>query len=89
MTLATIPEACREYAANVGADRQDVAWILTDWDTWEPNPFYLGPMMPHPEEDIEDMDIEVWRKAETLRRAVRIGLACYIPTPFDDEDIEF
>jgi len=89
MPLATISEACREYAANVGADRPDVAWIITDWDSWEPNPFYSGPLMPHPEEDIEGMDIEIWRKSEVLRHAVRNGLACYIPTPFDDFDIEF
>jgi len=86
--IATISEACREYATNVGRDRPDAAWVLTDWDSWEPNPFYLGPLMPHPEEDIEE-DIEVWRASEVLRRAVRNGLACYIPTPYDDTEIEF
>lgn len=54
--LATETEACREYARIVGADRSEDAWILTDFDTWEPNPFYTGPAVPHPE-DAAYMDI--------------------------------
>lgn len=49
--LATPSEACREYAWNYGADRPNRAWILTDFDTWEPNPHYSGPPVPHPEFD--------------------------------------
>ncbi len=49
--LATQTDACREYAANVGALRPDQAWILTDYDTWEPNPYYTGPPARHPEDD--------------------------------------
>lgn len=44
-------DAAREYARNVGMDNPDRAWILTDWDTWERNPFYQGPPVPHPEEE--------------------------------------
>lgn len=55
--LATPKEACREYAHNVGRDCPDVAWISTDWDSWEPNPFYRGPAVPHPE-DAAYMDLE-------------------------------
>ena len=47
--LATPTEACREYARNVGVDHPDRPWILTDFDTWERNPFYHGPPAPHPE----------------------------------------
>jgi len=47
--LATPAEACREYARNVGEQHRDRAWILTDWDTWERNPYYHGPAQPHPE----------------------------------------
>lgn len=50
--LATPREACREYAWVVGQDCRDQAWILTDYDTWEPNPHYTGPAVPHPEDDI-------------------------------------
>lgn len=55
--IATPREACREYARSVGAERPDAAWILTDWDSWEPNPFYRGPAVPHPE-DAAYMDLE-------------------------------
>jgi len=44
-------EAVREYALVVGAEHPEWAWILTDYDTWEPNPFYQGPPAPHPEFD--------------------------------------
>lgn len=52
--LATPGEACREYVHNVGSERPDQAWILTDYDTWEPNPYYSGPPVPHPEDDRGD-----------------------------------
>lgn len=46
---ATPSEARREFAYNAGADYPDRAWLLTDWDTWESNPHYQGPPVPHPE----------------------------------------
>ena len=49
--LATPTDACKEYARNVGVDHLDRAWILTDYDTWEKNPFYVGPPVRHPEDD--------------------------------------
>jgi hypothetical protein len=49
--LATPSEACKEYARNYGSDHPERAWILTDFDTWERNPFYSGPKVPHPEDD--------------------------------------
>lgn len=51
--IATPSEACREYARNVGCDRPQQAWILTDFDTWERNPYYTGPAVPHPEDDYD------------------------------------
>lgn len=44
----------REFARNAGAEQPDRAWILTPWDTWEPNPFYSGPPVRHPEDDYDD-----------------------------------
>lgn len=41
--------ACNEYAHNVGSERPQTAWILTDYDTWVANPFYTGSPVPHPE----------------------------------------
>jgi hypothetical protein len=49
--LATMRDAVREYATNVGHERPTVQWILSDYDSWEPNPFYVGPDLGHPECD--------------------------------------
>jgi len=37
-------------ARELGANRPDLAWVLTDRDVWHANPFYEGPPQPHPEE---------------------------------------
>jgi hypothetical protein len=52
--LATPTDARHEYAANAGAVRPQDAWIITPWDTWEANPFYVGPKVRHPEDDYEN-----------------------------------
>jgi hypothetical protein len=49
--MATPAEADREWVVNVGRDRPDQAWILSDRDVWHRNPAYSGPPVPHPEED--------------------------------------
>jgi len=49
--LATDRDSCLEYARNAGMDNPDRAWINTPQDTWERNPFYHGPAVPHPEAD--------------------------------------
>jgi hypothetical protein len=46
---ATMAQADREYADNVGAQRRDVCWILSDRDVWYRNPYYKGSVEPHPE----------------------------------------
>ena len=51
-------DADREYATNVGRDRRDSAWILSDRDVWYRNPFYRGPPQPHPED--EPLDAADW-----------------------------
>ena len=51
MTLATPQDACREQAYNEGYEDPSRAWILTWFDSWERNPFYVGPAVPHPEAD--------------------------------------
>lgn len=48
--LATHADAEREYAENAGRDNRNRAWILTPYDTWKANPFYVGPPVPHPED---------------------------------------
>lgn len=47
--LATPMDAIREFARNYGSEHPDKAWVLTDFDVWERNPFYHGPPVPHPE----------------------------------------
>lgn len=46
---ATMREANDEYVRAVGAEKPDQAWIGTPYDTIEPNPFYTGPPVPHPD----------------------------------------
>lgn len=52
--LATADDAVREYTSNVGADRPDVEWILSSYDTWHKNPYYTGEPGPHPEDTPND-----------------------------------
>jgi hypothetical protein len=56
MVLATPRDACCEQARNEGRDHPERAWILTFFDTWEPNPFYIGPPVRHPETDYDPAD---------------------------------
>lgn len=51
MTYATVTDAIFEHARNVGRDHPDVAWILTPYDIWHPNPYYRGPAVQHPEDE--------------------------------------
>jgi hypothetical protein len=57
MTLATPRDAMLEQARNEGAEDP----TLTFFDTWEQNPYYQGPPVPHPESEfseyLEDMRI--------------------------------
>ena len=55
---ATEAEAVREFAENVGRDNPQQAWILSNYDTWESNPFYRGEPVPHPEEEEADYHAE-------------------------------
>lgn len=52
--IATMAEADDEYVRHVGADRPDVAWILSDRDVWYRNPAYRGPAVRHPEDDYDE-----------------------------------
>ena len=47
--LATMADAVKEYAMWVGQDKPYNQWILSDYDTWEKNPHYVGPDSGHPE----------------------------------------
>lgn len=44
-------EALAEMIQIFGGERPDRQWILSDFDTWERNPYYHGPEQQHPEDD--------------------------------------
>jgi hypothetical protein len=43
-------EANEEMRQIFGMENPDKQWILTDFDSWERNPFYSGPEQQHPED---------------------------------------
>ncbi len=49
--LATYEDAMREHQFNEGRENPEQAWILTPYDVWMKNPFYVGEPRPHPEEE--------------------------------------
>lgn len=79
MAIATEREAALEYARNAGMDRVDNAWILTPQDSWERNPFYCGPSVPHPEDDYQN-SMEAERPTK---------FRCFLPSEYDDDEIPF
>jgi hypothetical protein len=48
--MSFMQEAVRQWVWVVGANHPDQAWILSDYDSWERNPHYVGPEQPHPED---------------------------------------
>lgn len=62
--------ACGEYARNHGAERRDVAWICTPYDTWEANPAYVGTPVNHPESCGDEGDYFI---PQTFANANRIA----------------
>ena len=45
-----------DYHTDDKQDAMDTAWILSPYDTWERNPFYSGPAVPHPDDWDQDYD---------------------------------
>jgi len=43
----------RAEAEEIGSYRTDLAWVITSRDVWHANPYYTGPTVPHPEEDVD------------------------------------
>jgi hypothetical protein len=68
---ATMSEADREYAHNVGEMQRDRAWILSDRDVWYRNPYYKGPAEPHPEAAEDRPEVfATFREAASFARAL-------------------
>lgn len=65
--LATEAEADREYAHAVGEMDRTRPWILSDRDVWYANPYYNGPAVPHPEDEIyEAIDLFFFNSQNAL-----------------------
>jgi len=54
---STDSEWDRADARQTGSENPEQAWVLTDRDVWHRTPFYTGPAVPHPEDDV-DYDAE-------------------------------
>lgn len=69
-------EAVREWAWTVGSTKKYQQWLLSDYDTWEPNPHYVGPNQGHPEDG--ELLCTVWASfkeasEEAKRSAINYG----------------
>jgi len=50
---STDAEWDHQEALEIGAANPEAAWVLTGRDVWHANPYYKGPAVPHPEEDVD------------------------------------
>jgi hypothetical protein len=67
--LATMTDAVNEFVLWYGSNHKDQCWILSQYDTWHKNPFFIGIQTPHPElsevnEEIEDEEDEIDEEEE-------------------------
>ena len=76
--IATVRESIDEWRYNCGAPA-DRAWILSDRDTWERNPRYDGPPVPHPEDGDESPN---YQRGYTTAAAEARRLAEFTGRPF-------
>ena len=44
-------ELDRAEARELGEANPEWAWVCTSRDAWHKNPYYVGPPVPHPEDD--------------------------------------
>ena len=49
----TAADLVRDEVTWLGSRNPAKAWLLSNYDTWERNPYYDGPEVPHPEADDE------------------------------------
>lgn len=51
--VATDADWDRAEASEIGSQTPAQAWICTSRDVWHANPYYVGEIVPHPEDEIE------------------------------------
>lgn len=78
--------AVAQYAQVHGEDKPGAAWILSPFDTWEPNPAYAGPPQPHPESGdypvpyfLTYAEAMVWARVEAYRTGRVVKVTAYGP----------
>lgn len=54
----TSPPHIKEWARNVGREYPDQEYLLTEYDSWERNPWFTGKPGRHPEADPEPVAIK-------------------------------
>jgi hypothetical protein len=81
----------RAEAREQGENNPDQAWVLTNRDVWHANPFYKGPAVPHPEEEVYDfLDDLSDAEFEELYGRPPAGAVEYTQSASDfDDDIPF
>jgi hypothetical protein len=90
--LATEAEADREYANYAGSVDRNRAWVLSDRDVWYANPYYRGPAVPHPEDEIyEAADLFFFnsRHAMALCHVMHDALMAPAYSADNDDEIPF
>lgn len=82
-----IHEAIEEQRHIFGMENPDKQWILSDWDTWERNPFYQGPEQQHPEDNTPH---EEWEAHQIYLAEMKNEIAnAYIPSTHPEDDYPF
>lgn len=84
--FSTTAELVREQASYDGQFCPDVAWILSDFDTWERNPHYTGPANPrHPDSDYDQVECDAEAGAGLRALGIDPQDPCMVPAGSDDE----
>ena len=81
---ATEAEADQEYALWAGSQDTERAWVLSDRDVWYANPYYTGPKVPHPEDDIYTKEDLFWANVSDIRFDCVVK-AIVAPVAYDDD----
>lgn len=69
-TLYSYEEECSQFANWEGVDNITYAWLLTDYDTWIPNPHYIGRPEPYPYDGYETEHETVFGPQEAYEAAI-------------------
>ena len=77
--VATDADWDRAEASEIGAQNPAQAWILTDRDVWHANPYYVGEIVPHPEDDYAWDEIAAEEAARDQERAAEEVIVSRIP----------